>query len=160
MGGSTSQPVAAGEQEAVFSLSAGLQERMAEEFNNEQIAKVFGKQMEKLGERKAETIKASVQQRTELEERLGKFREQNNQVQAQLDQKIEAIEDRFTDMANVVEYDVTRLDKQYLGGKKQNSQIACLAERVNVATCYKDSGNCDSFIEALSQCASESITSN
>jgi hypothetical protein len=136
-----------------------VSERMAQEFNNEQIAKLFGKQMEKLGERRAETIKAHVQQRTELEEHMGKFREQNNQIQQQLDQKIESIEDRFTDMANVVEYDVTRLDKKYLGGKKQDSQIVCLDERVNVATCYKESGNCDSFIEALSECASKSITS-
>jgi hypothetical protein len=93
------------------------------------------------------------------------FREKNKKIQQQLDQTIEAYEDRFTDTANVMEYDAARLEKKYLDGKTlqtSKSEIPCFTERASVASCYsqnkKETTGCDSFIEALTECASKTIT--
>ena len=73
---------------------------MAQDYNNEQIVKLFGKQMEKLGERRAALLKEKVEQRTIIEQRMEQFRAKNKQLQEQLDQAIEASEDKFTDTAS------------------------------------------------------------
>ena len=166
MGGTSSQPVASsaggGEEESVFSLSAGLQERMAQEFNNEQIANLFGSQMQKLAERNVQQKSQIVAEKTQLEEHMTKFREQNSQRQQGLDQTIEGIEDRFTDLSTGVEYDMSRLEKKYMSkNNKQGDQVLCLTERINVASCYKGGGggDCDKFIEQLSDCVEKSVTS-
>jgi hypothetical protein len=136
---------------------------MAHEYNNEQIVKLFGKQMEKLGERKAELLKEKVEQRAQIESHMEQFRSQNKKVQEQLDQTIESHEDKFTDTVNVLEFDASRLEKKYLHGKFMHaSEIPCLAERSDIATCYKTNvskaGACDAFVEALAECASKTIT--
>lgn len=137
---------------------------MAQEYNNEQIVKLFGKQMEKLGERKAEIIKGKIEQRAQLQQHMEKVRAQNNQVQQQLDQVIESYEDRFTDTANILEYDTARLEKKYLTGKYLHaSSIPCLAERSEIANCYQankdgDPALCNAFIESLTECVSNTIT--
>lgn len=135
---------------------------MAQEYNNDQIVKLFGKQMEKLGERKAELLKQKVEQRTLLEQRMEQVRVQNKKVQEQLDQTIEGYEDRFADTVNILEYDANRLEKKYLQGKFLHaSEIPCLTERSDIATCYKShksaTGVCDAFVEALAECASKTI---
>ena len=138
-------------------------EQMAQEYNNEQIVKLFGKQMEKLGERKSALLKEKVEQRTIMERHMEQFRAQNKSVHEQLDQAIESFEDQFTDTVNVLEFDASRLEKKYLDGKFTNaSDIPCLAERSDMATCYKahrtHPGACDAFIEALTECATKTIT--
>jgi predicted phage gp36 major capsid-like protein len=137
---------------------------MAQEYNNEQVVKLFGKQMEKLGERKVEILKDAVEHKNQLQQHMDSFREKNKNIQQELDQTIESYEDRFTDTANVVEYDAARLEKKYLDGKTlqtSKSEIPCFTERASVASCYsqnKETTGCDSFIEALTECASKTIT--
>lgn len=136
---------------------------MAHEYNNEQIVKLFGKQMEKLGERRAELLKEKVEQRTVIEQRMEQFRAQNKSLQEQLDQAIESSEDKFTDTASALEYDAARLEKKYLKDKMiDRSAIACFAERSDITTCYRthkgEPAACDGFVEALSECASKTIT--
>ena len=121
--------------------------------------------MEKIGERKAEMVAAAVEQKTKLQQHMEQFREQNSKLQQQLDQSIESFEDRFTDAANVLEYDTKRLEKKYLDGKsvqKSKSYIPCFTERANMTTCYnqnkKDPMACESFIEALTECANKAVT--
>mmetsp|Transcript_44299 Transcript_44299/g.128089 ORF Transcript_44299/g.128089 Transcript_44299/m.128089 type:complete len:164 (-) Transcript_44299:33-524(-) len=160
MGNSASQQA---EQASVFSLSDELQEQMAKEYNNEQIVKLFGKQMEKLSERKGELLKEKVEQRTAIEQRMEKFRAQNKKVQEQLDQAIESYEDKFADTASALEYDAARLEKKYLKGNRVDTpEIPCLAERSDIAACYKtykgSPGACDALVEALTECASKKIT--
>jgi hypothetical protein len=142
-----------------------ISEQMAQEYNNEQIVKLFGKQMDKLGERKAELLKEKVEQRAQIASRMEQFRSQNKKTQEQLDQSIESSEDKFTDTVNVLEYDASRLEKKYLHGKFMHaSEIPCLSERSDIATCYRtnksESGACDAFVEALAECASNTITAN
>lgn len=121
--------------------------------------------MEKIGERKAEVLKGSLEQKTKLQHHMDQFREQNKKVQQQLDQAIESFEDRFTDAANVLEYDAARLEKQYLGGKSlqtSKKDIPCFAERTSVVTCYSENKMdpmvCDSFIKAMAACANKTVT--
>ena len=136
---------------------------MAQDYNKEQIVKLFGKQMEKLGERRAALLQEKVEQRTVVEHRMEHFRTQNKQLQEKLDQAIESSEDKFTDTASALEYDAARLEKKYIKDKMLNySAISCLAERSDITSCFKaHQGNpaaCDSFVEALSECASKTIT--
>jgi hypothetical protein len=106
----------------------------------------------------------SLEQRGKVKQHIEQFRAQNKQIHQQLDQAIEQFEDRFTDTANVVEYDSVRLEKQYLSGKSlqhSRDEIPCFTERANIAACYenkKDPLVCDSFIAALSDCANKTIT--
>ena len=139
-------------------------EQVAQDYNNEQIVKLFGKQMEKLGERKAALMQAKVEERAQRELHMKQFREQNEKVQQQLDQSIEAFEDKFTDTMNAVEYDAARLEKKYLRGKYLSaSKLPCLSERAEIASCYQqnstNTGSCDVFLEALTACTNKTITS-
>jgi len=138
---------------------------MAKEYNDEQIVKLFGKQMEKLGERRAELVQESLEQRTILEQRMEQIRAQNKALQEQWDQTIESHEDAFADTAKAVEYDTTRLQKKYLSEHMMttnSSSIPCLLERSEIASCYRTHkgvhGACDAFVEALSDCAGKTIT--
>jgi len=137
---------------------------MAQDYNNEQIVKLFGKQMEKLGERRAALLKEKVEQRTIIEQRMEQFRAKNKQLQEQLDQAIESSEDKFTDTASALEYDTAMLEKKYIKDNLWNkSGISCLAERSDISACYRahqgKPAACDAFVEALSECASKTITS-
>jgi cell shape-determining protein MreC len=144
-----------------ISLFYGITEVIAQDYNNEQIVKLFGKQVEKLGERKVEVLKETLAQKTQLQQRMDQFREQNKNLQAELDQTIDSMEARFADMSNVVEYDAERLEKKYLNtSTMKKGDIPCLTERTSIVACYagkKDSAACDSFIQALEECVSNTI---
>lgn len=136
---------------------------MAQDYNNEQIVKLFGKQMEKLGEKRAAMLKEKVEQKTIIQQRMEQFQAQNKALQEKLDQAIEKAEDTFTDTASALQYDTERLGKKYLSEKKVTpSSISCLTERADISACYKthkgESIVCDAFVEALSDCANKSIT--
>mmetsp|Transcript_14799 Transcript_14799/g.41239 ORF Transcript_14799/g.41239 Transcript_14799/m.41239 type:complete len:193 (-) Transcript_14799:4101-4679(-) len=185
MGGRSSQPVptegptdgteeegGGGQDEGFFTLSESLQQDMALEFQNEQVVKMFGKQMEKIGERKAAAYKEHLEQRATLERKLQEYRQQNETVQNQLNERIEGMEDKFTDMANVVEYDMNRLAKQYLKSsltEKNILSIPCFVEQTEIVTCLNNKSKseeskndpfaCDVFIKALNDCTHRTITS-
>lgn len=140
-------------------------EKMIKEYNNEQVVKLFGKQMEKIGERKAEIIQGRLEEKTKIKQHLDQFRQQNSQIHKQLDEAIEKFEDQFTDTANVVEYDSVRLEKKYLDGKSlkvSKDEIPCFSERSKMVACYgqnkKDPLACDAFMMALSECTDKAIT--
>ena len=182
MGGTSSQPSPSaapaadevdGEQEeqaaGFFTLSESLQEQMAMEFQNEQVVKMFGKQMEKIGEKKADAYKKALEQKAVLERRMNEFRQQNAQVQDRLNATIEGFEDKFTDGSNILEYDIARLEKKYLGASgNKNPTIPCFVERTEIAACLlnknkseiskNDSFACDTFIKALARCTDTTIT--
>jgi hypothetical protein len=108
-----------------------------------------------------------LEQRTKLKQHIESFREQNKQIHQQLDESIERFEDKFTDAANVVEYDSSRLEKKHLSGKgliASRKDIPCFDERSNMAACYHSSNNkvypqaCDLVIEALTECVNKTIT--
>jgi hypothetical protein len=176
MGGKSSRPVPSAaaptpeveveteepQQEAFFTLSESLQEQMAMEFQNGQVVKMFGKQMEKIGERKAVAYEEAAKQKAVLERKMENFRQQNTQVQDKLNATIEGLEDKFTDGSNILEYDITRLEKKYLGAlAKKNSRIPCFVEQAEIATCLKSKNDpmaCDVFIHALAECTDKTIT--
>ena len=116
MGGTSSQPMPSaapaadeGQPEAgFFTLSESLQNQMSLEFQNEQVVKMFGKQMEKIGEKKNAAYKEAVEQQAVLERKMNEFRQQNGKVQDQLNATIEGFEDKFTDGSNILEYDIAR----------------------------------------------------
>ena len=123
--------------------------------------KLFGKQVEKLGQRKAERLKETVALRAQLEQHMGQFREQNKQVQAQLDQSIDTMEARLADLINVVQYDANRLETKFLKhGIAKDEKVACLIERTDISRCYSQTKNanaCDPFFRALELCVSKTI---
>ena len=136
-----------------------------QDFNNEQIKNMFGKQVNSMEQKKLEALQQSHAERAALSLRMEQFREQNKQVQSNLDHTIESLEDKFTDSVNVVEYDAQRLESEYLsGGKtifKNKAEIPCLSVRSSVAACLREHTNnvkaCDSAIEALEDCAGTAI---
>mmetsp|Transcript_42934 Transcript_42934/g.103773 ORF Transcript_42934/g.103773 Transcript_42934/m.103773 type:complete len:181 (+) Transcript_42934:76-618(+) len=176
MGGIASQPVsgtstaeAAAEEETatIFSLSEDLQAQMAQDFHNDQVVRLFGKQLEKIGERKQSILQERLEQRSVIQQHMDQFRQQNSQVQKQLDESIEKHEDKFADTANVLEYDMERLTKKYLGNsnssdKSLSSKIPCLTERSDIATCYQqhksDPDKCSLFVKELVNCTEKTIT--
>jgi hypothetical protein len=164
MGGTSSQPVAQteGGDDGIFSLSAQMQQQLAQDFHNEQIVKLFGKQMEKIGERKAAALQGALEQRAQLEQNMAAFRERNKKVQTQLDTTIESLEDKFTDTANIVEYDMSRLEQKHLGSSYDGNKLVCLIERSDIATCYQQNREnplaCDAFVQALTKCTERTVT--
>jgi hypothetical protein len=189
MGGTSSQPLPsdgeAGAQqhqegegegeEGFFTLSEGLQQQMALQFQNEQVVKLFGKQMEKIGERKAGAYKEAMEQKANLQKKMEEFRKQNENIQDTLNATIEGYEDKFTDASNIVEYDISRLEKKYLNTNSSSSstnnssllsKIPCFVEQTEIATCLKNDKKkfkddpfvCDMFIRALNDCTQKTIT--
>jgi hypothetical protein len=151
-------------EQGIFSLSEEMQQQLAREFHNDQIVKLFGKQMDKIGERRASILQGAMEQRTILQQHMEEFRGRNNAFQQQLDQAIESLEDKFTDSSNVLDYEMSRLEQKYLGNSphKSAAKLPCLLERADIATCYNQhKGNpmaCDAFVQALSNCAEKTIT--
>jgi hypothetical protein len=164
MGGTSSQPVQVeSEDNGIFSLSAEMQEQLAQDFHNEQIVKLFGKQMEKIGERRAAILQGSLEQRATLQQHMTAFRERDAQIQQKLDAAIEGLEDRFSDAATSVDYDRSRLEQKYLGASTGPSEkVACFVERSDIATCYQqnktDVRACDPFVQALTKCTEKTVT--
>mmetsp|Transcript_11208 Transcript_11208/g.12921 ORF Transcript_11208/g.12921 Transcript_11208/m.12921 type:complete len:188 (+) Transcript_11208:53-616(+) len=182
MGGTSSQPLASdtsaasaeaeagGAEEGFFTLSESFQEQMALQFQNEQVVKLFGKQIEKIGERKAIAYKEAMVQKANLQQKMVEFRKQNEKTQEKLNATIEGYEDKFTDVSNIVEYDISRLEKTYLFNSSSSSpsnnslKIPCFVEQTDIATCLQknklkdDLFICDVFITALKDCTYQTIT--
>jgi hypothetical protein len=181
MGGTSSQPLPSdgesgaqsqhhqeGEgEEGFFTLSESLQQQMALQFQNEQVVKLFGKQMEKIGERKAGAYKEAMEQKANLQKNMEEFLKQNEKIQDTLNATIEGYEDKFTDVSKIVEYDISRLEKKYLNSNSSSStnEIPCFVQQTEIATCLKNDKKfkddpfvCDVFIRALNDCTQRTIT--
>jgi hypothetical protein len=171
MGGTSSQPIVEAEEqsEGVFSLSSQMQQQLAQDFHKEQIVKLFGKQIEHMGERKAVILQQSLEQRVQLQEKMNAFRQHNQQLQSKLDATLEGLEDKFTDISTAAEYDMERLERQYLGGKPTMAapMTYCGQERSDIVACYQsgivnqssDPLACDAFVKALAKCTEQTIVS-
>jgi hypothetical protein len=172
MGSSSSQPVVEAEEpnDAVFSLSSQMQQQLAQDFHKEQIVKLFGKQIEQMGERQANILQQSLEQRVQLQEKMNTFREHNQKLQAKLDETLEGLEDKFTDISTAVDYDMERLEKQYFRGKLTMAapMTYCGQARSDIVACYQssiakqwsDPLACDVFVKELAKCAEETIVSS
>ena len=138
--------------------------KIVRDFNNEQIKKMFGKQVNAMEENKFNRLRGSREERAALATKMDQWREQNSQVQKNLDQTVESLEDRFADLVNIVEYDAKRLESEHLGGKSIGSKekdLPCLKVRTDVAACLaegKDIRACEPFVQALEDCATSTIT--
>ena len=124
---------------------------------------MFGKQVNSLEEAKNDRLRGSRDERAIVSQHLEQFRAKNNQVQKSLDSTIESLEDRFTDLGNVIEYDARRLEEEFLHGKSFQSnhgEMSCLKVRTNVAACFagKDISLCDALVQALENCTAATIT--
>jgi hypothetical protein len=171
MGGSSSQPMVEAEEQTdgVFSLSSQMQQQLAQDFHKEQIVKLFGKQIEQMGERKAVLLQQSLEQRVQLQEKMNAIRQHNQQLQSKLDATLEALEDKFTDIATAVDYDLDRLEKQYLGlkptitapmtycGQQRSDIVACYQS--SIANQWRDPLACDAFVKELAKCTENTIIS-
>jgi hypothetical protein len=106
---------------------------------------------------------------------MEEFRKQNEKIQDTLNATIEGYEDKFTDASNIVEYDISRLEKKYLNTNSSSSstnnssllsKIPCFVEQTEIATCLKNDKKkfkddpfvCDMFIRALNDCTQKTIT--
>ena len=131
--------------------------------------------MEKIGERKTAAYKEAVEQSATLEKKMNEYRQQNKEVQDKLNSTIEAFEDKFTDTSNVVEYDISRLEKKYINASSSstttnnnNSRIPCFVEQIDITSCLNNKNKseklkddpfaCDVFIQALTDCTDKTIT--
>ena len=97
-----------------------------------------------------------------MKQRVKSFREHDEQIQKKLDQAAEQLEDRFSDVANVVHYDAVRLEKKFLpkGDLKESlSMIPCSAERANIVACLQNQSlsACKEFVETFSACSNKAI---
>jgi hypothetical protein len=151
-------------EQGIFSLSEEMQKQLARDFHNDQIVRLFGKQMETIAERRASMLQSAVDQRNKLQQHMEEFRVRNKNFQQQLDQAIESLEDKFTDSSNVLDYEMSRLEHKYMGNSpfQSSAKLPCLLERADIATCYgqhrENPMACDSFIQALTNCAEKTIT--
>jgi phospholipase/lecithinase/hemolysin len=117
--------------------------------------------MEKIAGNKANMLQERVAQQTKIQQHMEQFRKQNEQLQGQLDQSIDEMENKMTDIANVVEYDADRLVKKIQGvpgSKGTSEEVPCLTERTNIAMCMAGSKkSCDFYISALEECVNQTI---
>ena len=124
---------------------------------------MFGKQVNQLEASKFSRLRGSREERAELANKMTQWREQNNQIQKNLDQTVESLEARYADLVNIVEYDAKRLESEHLNGKSIDKQeLPCLKVRADVASCLAGQGQhirtCDVFVQALEDCTTTTIT--
>jgi len=150
-------------------LECTISATIAADFEKEQIAKLFGKQLENIGERKSQRVTQTLEAKTKLQEHAKAFREQNERTHSQLDQSIEAMEDKLSDHFNAVAYDAQRLESRYIGdkGRMSTAALRCAEQRSNMVACVNKQGSgggstdiaaCDVTLKLLDACVSRIVT--
>ena len=106
----------------------------------------------------------TVEQRAVLKQRMDAFRENDEKIQKKLDQVAEELEDRFSDIVHVVQYDSVRLEKKFLplDSKRSFSLTPCSAERANIVSCLHDQNQsaCKEFVDMFSACSNNLIANS
>jgi hypothetical protein len=95
-----------------------------------------------------------------LDQRLETFRQQDSIRQSQLDERIDGLRAKFSDLSTAMEFDANRMDQKLssMNFKKEN-EAPCLESRTNIAMCLSDKSrsNCDAFMQALEKCVGDTV---
>lgn len=100
------------------------------------------------------------QQMEVIEQQLNAFRPQNDLLQSQLDQRIDELQAKFSDISTAAKFDADSMEKKLTGKKFQASETPCLMPRTNLIMCLSKKQGldaCSGFIKSLEVCAKEAI---
>jgi vacuolar-type H+-ATPase subunit I/STV1 len=94
-----------------------------------------------------------------IDQQFKQFRQQNDLIQSQLDERIDEINARFSDLKNAAEFDANRLDKKLAAIRVNTQEAPCLGPRTSITLCLSEKGpaECDDFIKALEKCVTEAV---
>mmetsp|Transcript_18181 Transcript_18181/g.26916 ORF Transcript_18181/g.26916 Transcript_18181/m.26916 type:complete len:118 (-) Transcript_18181:368-721(-) len=95
-----------------------------------------------------------------IEQHLNGFRPQNEMLHSQLDQRIDELQAKFSDISTAAKFDAESLEKKLTSRKFQSSEAPCLMARTNIAMCLSDKqglNDCSDFIRALEKCVQDTI---
>lgn len=88
------------------------------------------------------------------------FREQDSIRQQQLDERVEDLQARFSDIDYALQFDANRIDRKLATVIfKGETQPPCLGSRTKVAICFQDAkgSNCDDYVKELERCVKETV---
>lgn len=115
--------------------------------------------------RRNERLSKEVDRKVQVEEELMKWRAQNEQLQANLDDSMDTLKAKFNDLAVSMQYDTNKLVNS-IGksmNKKGKAQDSCVDIRSALVSCCKqvqDLRKCDAEVAALEQCVKNVVMSS
>jgi len=94
-----------------------------------------------------------------LDQQINNFRQQDGIRQSQLDERIDDLQAKFSDISTALQFDANRIDQKLASMSfKGETEAPCLGQRTNVTLCLQDKkGNCDAFIKSLEKCVGETV---
>jgi hypothetical protein len=87
-----------------------------------------------------------------LDQDIKSFRQQNSVREGHLDNLMDHLQAKFSDINTALQFDVNRIDRKLVSITfKGETEAACLGQRTNVALCFKSKAGdkCDEYIKAL-----------
>jgi hypothetical protein len=95
-----------------------------------------------------------------LDQDIKSFRQQNSVREGHLDNLMDDLQAKFSDINTALQFDVNRIDRKLVSITfKGETEAACLGQRTNVALCFKSKAGdkCDEYIKALEKCFGDAV---
>lgn len=141
-------------------LSDELQNRILQDFQSKVLKEEWEKHQKYMIAKGNERRLEEFQKMEVIEQQLNSFHPQNELVQSQLDQRIDELQAKFSDISTAAKFDADRMEKKLTSKKFQASESPCLMARTNVSMCLPEkqgSNDCSDFIRALEKCVQDTI---
>lgn len=98
-----------------------------------------------------------------LDKAIQTFRQQNSLRDGQLDNLVDDLQAKFSDVNIALQFDANRIDRDLVSmACKGETEAPCLGQRTNVALCLKTKtgDRCDEYIKALEKCVGDAVVLN
>mmetsp|Transcript_9290 Transcript_9290/g.10270 ORF Transcript_9290/g.10270 Transcript_9290/m.10270 type:complete len:174 (-) Transcript_9290:81-602(-) len=145
-----------------FFLADGLQSKIMQEFQSKLLQDEWEKHQKYVIAKGNKRRLEEFQTKEYIVQKLNEFRPQNDLQQSQLDQRIDELRAKFSDITTASKFDAARLHERMTSQKIFAGETPCLIDRTNVTLCLsenhgKESNKCNDFITALENCAQRTI---
>ena len=160
MGQSSSREAAPVEDEARIKLSPDLAQKIARDFQNEELQSAWKTVQVSILDRRSERDRHVAEVSARLQaatQKMEAWKAQN----AELDNKIEDLRAKFSDGKVALDYDARNMADLLKEHQPWKKEMPCLGQRAHWIDCQKkyalDSRPCDAYVDALERCVNETV---
>jgi len=144
-------------------LTQDFQSDIIQAFQSKTLQQQFQKLQTNILTSYNESISEDELRREKLQRDLIKWRDENTHVHKQLNERMDDIRAKFSDMEVSLRYDLGKIEeKKNIAPKFETDGKTCLNERVELTNCYKEVDDllkCDGFIEGFERCIKKTVMS-
>lgn len=148
-------------------LGNNLQASLVKDFQNQILEEEWNNRKRNLMQQTDDRVLREQEFAETFQEKREKFLSSKNQVQADLDSRLESLKANFSDEYFDSNYDIDAALKKYAGGSssssKQDENKPCLDARLNLTQCYndgdKEKDSCKPLMDQLEKCVNNFLIS-